>query len=123
MNMRHVILAGVLVYCINTVACKPTTITQPLAPGYLNTTDQTMGEALAALNAFANQEKVNFAALPADKQTVERPFLNDLIAATNLANEAYRNYHGSTMTQQQAQTAITVAQEAQAKIVNLKEGK
>lgn len=122
MNTRLVLLIGLAICCFGPSACKPTASNpQTLAPGYLNSQDQTMGTALAALNAFANQEKVNFAALPPDKQAVERPYLNDLIAAVNLADQAYTNYHGSTMTAAQAQNAINAAQQSQAKLVAQKE--
>jgi len=101
--------------------CKTATTTQPLAPGYLNSADQTLGASLAALNAFVNQEKVNYAALPLAQQASEKTLLNDLITATNLANAAYTSYHAGTGTESAAQTALGQAQTAQATLVTAKE--
>ena len=101
--------------------CPSSTITPPTAPGYLNSTDQTLGESLAALNAFVNQEKTNYASLTATQQAAEKTYLNSLIEATNAANVAYLAYHAGTQTQAQASAAIVNAQTAQATLVTQKE--
>lgn len=119
MKMRGLILAVAL--CLPLIqGCKTataTTATQALAPGYLNPADQTMGEALAALNGFAAQEKLNYAAATPAIQAVEKAPLNDFILAVNLANASYTAYHAGTATQAQATTAIDNAQTAQTTLV------
>ena len=110
-----------LALCLMLAGCKPSTTTAPLAPGYQNAADQQMGESLAALNAFVNQEKVNYTALTTAQQATEKPYLNDLILTTNLANAAYQAYHAGTGTAAAAQTALTTAQNSQTKLVSTKE--
>lgn len=94
-------------------AASSTTPAAALAPGYLNSADQTLGESLAAVNAFVNQEKVNYAAETPAQQATEKPYLNGLITATNLANASYQAYHAGSQTLAQAQAALTSAQTAQ----------
>lgn len=85
----------------------------PLAPGYSSPADQTLGQALAAVTAFRDQEKINYAGLSATKQAAEKPYLNSLIDATNVANTTYVAFHSGTATLAQAQSALTAAQNAQ----------
>lgn len=115
-----IILAAALLILPPTACNKTTTNPATLAPGYLNTTDQTLGEALASLNGFVNQEKTNYASLSATQQATEKNYLNNLIAAVNEANAAYQAYHAGTQTQAQAQTAVTTAQTAQQALVSAK---
>ena len=109
--MRHILLA----LCLITVGCTATSTTPPaaLAPGYLNAADQTLGESLAAVNAFVSQEKINYAAETPALQAAEKTALNALIMATNVANASYTAYHVGSGTLAQAQTALTKAQTAQ----------
>ena len=95
--------------------------TPPVAPGYINAQDQQIGEALAALNGFVNQEKVNYAAMPPVQQGKEKPILNDLITAVNIANASYQAFHAGSQTEAQAQTAINAAQAKQTTLVAAKE--
>ena len=99
--------------------CHAASTTTPPAPGYLNAADQQLGESLAAVNGFVNQEKLNYAQEDAATQAKEKPLLNDLITATNLANAAYTAYHAGTGTIQQAQAALTQAQTAQNALATL----
>lgn len=101
--------------------CKTATSTVPLAPGYNNPTDQIMGQTLAAIVGFVTQEKLNYAALQPAQQAVEKPYLNDLITATDLANASYTAYHAGTATQAAAQAAISKAQASQGVLVTKKE--
>lgn len=87
--------------------------TPPVAPGYTSAADQTLGESLAAVNAFVGQEKINYAAETPAQQATEKPYLNSLITATNLANAAYQSFHAGTQTLAQAQTAYASAKTAQ----------
>jgi hypothetical protein len=110
------LLAGLCIGAL-TVGCAKTasTTTPPaaLAPGYSSQADETLGKSLAAVNAFVTQEKVNYAALPAAQQATEKPYLNKLIDATDLANTAYVAFHANTQTLAQAQSAYNAAQTAQ----------
>ena len=87
--------------------CKPATgPTPPLAPGYTNQVDQTMGQTLAAAHAFyqtLQQDTVagNFFPSPAEKTA-----LNALAASLNVAQPIYIAYHNGTATQAQAQAAV-----------------
>ena len=94
----------------------------PVAPGYLSAADQTLGESLAAVNAFVTQEKVNYAQETATAQATEKPYLNGLITAVDLANAAYVSYHSSPTAANltAAQNALTNAQTAQAALAKSK---
>jgi uncharacterized lipoprotein NlpE involved in copper resistance len=105
--LASIVLAGSLLGCANQ---KPV---QAPAPGYTSTTDQTLGQSLAAVNAFVQQEKVNYASLSPSQQSVEKPYLNTLIDATNIANATYVAFHQGSATLQQAQTAFNTAENAQ----------
>lgn len=98
-------------------AVQSTTPPTALAPGYSSAADQAVGEGLASVNAFVNQEKVNYAALAPAPKAAEKNILNNLITATNLANAAYTAFHAGTGTLPAAQTALTSAQNAQASLV------
>lgn len=93
----------------------------PLAPGYSSPADQTLGQSLAAVNGFVNQEKINYAAKPPATQAAEKAYLNSLIDATNIANVAYVAFHAGTQTLAQAQAALTTAQNSQAVLAAQKE--
>jgi hypothetical protein len=120
MKFKSVVLAMALALPF-TVGCardvKSTTPTAALAPGYNSTTDQSLGQSLAAVNAFVKQEKVNYAALPPSQQLVEKSYLNTLIDSTNLANATYTAYHQGTGTFDQAQAAYKNASAAQAALI------
>jgi hypothetical protein len=113
--MNKIIASCLLAFCL--IGCKASSAPAvPPAPGYLNSADQTLGESLAAVNAFANQEKVNYAAESPSQQAIEKPYLNGLITATNLANASYQAYHAGSQTLAQAQSALAAAQAAQANL-------
>ncbi len=120
--MKHRILAAVLM-CGVMMGCHAASTTVPataVAPGYLSPADQTLGESLAAVDAFVNQEKVNYQSLTAAQQAKEKAPLNALIAAVNVANTAYTMYHAGQETLAEAQGALTKAQGAQAALVAAK---
>ncbi len=78
----------------------------PLAPGYSNQADQTMGEALAAAHAFSQRMQAD-AANGTFKPTVgESKAMDDLGIAINFAQPLYLAYHAGTGSQQAAQSAV-----------------
>ena len=87
--------------------------TPPPAPGYSSQADQTLGQSLAAIDAFVTQEKANYAVMSVNLQAAEKPYLNNLISAVNVANQLYLAFHAGTATLTQAQTAFATAQSAQ----------
>lgn len=107
------------------LGCNATSTTPPaaLAPGYSNAADQQLGQALAAVNAFVTQEKINYTQLTVAQQAPEKALLNALIDATNLADAAYAAYHAGQQTIAQAQAALNTAQAAQTKLATQKGGK
>lgn len=119
-------LSLILLLALPLTGCPSANTTTPpaaIAPGYSSPADQTLGQSLAAVVAFTNQEKANFAALPTAKQDAERPYLNSLIMAVNAADSAYLAFHAGTQSITQAQAALSKAQSAQTALVNQKEGK
>ena len=115
------LLLFVLVLAFGGCAAKPTTApTPPVATGYTSPADQQLGEALAAVNAFARQESANYATLSPAQQGAEKAALNALIAAVNAANASYTAFHGGQGTLAQAQAALTSAQTAQTNLANAK---
>lgn len=105
--MKLLIVA--LLCCL--AGCKSATApATPPAPGYSSSDDQTLGQSLAALNAFVNQEKTNYATLTVTQQATEKPILNSLIDATTIANAAYVAFHQGSGTLASAQTAYASAQ-------------
>lgn len=105
------------------LGCPSATSTTPpaaLAPGYTSQADQTLGQSLAALDAFVMQEKINYAQLTVAQQTPEKPFLNALIDAANVADAAYLAFHANTGTLAAAQTDLSNALTAQGKLTAAK---
>ena len=86
-----------------------------LAPGYLSQADQTMGQTLAAANAFYNRIQQDSAAGKITLSQPEKTAMNALGLSLNIANGTYLSYHNGTATAAQAQSAIdTVSQKQQA---------
>ena len=84
-----------------------------VAPSQASAADQTLGQSLAAIDAFVTQEKANYAQLTPALQAAEKPYLNNLIAAVNAANQVYLAFHAGTATLAQAQVSFATAQSAQ----------
>ena len=121
--MRFLRYALALTLVIPLAGCPvaATTPAQATAPGYLNATDQTLGETLAAISAFVTTEStVNYPAETPAQQAVQKPYLNALITLTNSASALYLQYHAGTATLSQVQTAVTMAQGAQTNLTNAK---
>lgn len=94
-------------------AVKTVTVPATLAPGYSSSDDQVLGQSLAAVTGFRDQEVKNYATLSPALQAKEKGYLNTLIDAVNVANTAYLAYHSGLQTLAQAQSAFTAAQNAQ----------
>jgi len=92
-------IALVLFLGMLTAGCTnaPTTTPPPaaLAPGYLNATDQQMGEALAAAHAFYVRIQTDVAAGKYVPSPTEKTALNNFAIALNTAQTLYLNYHAS----------------------------
>ena len=101
-----VILALALLVPVGMTGCKTVTTTQPLAPGYLNQADETMGRALAAAEAFYQKIQLQSAAGTVTLSAPEKKVLNDLGTAINAADPLYLAYHNGQGTQAAAQAAI-----------------
>lgn len=96
-----------LVAALAISGCKPATgPTPPLAPGYSNQADQTMGQTLAAAHAFYSQIQRDTAAGTFFPSPAEKTALNDFGVAINVAQTAYVAFHNGQGTQAAAQTAI-----------------
>jgi hypothetical protein len=124
--MKRLIAAAALTLslCLMPIGCtqQVTANTPPaaLAPGYLNSQDQTMGQTLASIDSFLNQEKVNYNEKTAAQQAQEKAILNTFIQSVNVANALYTAYHQGSATEAAAQTAIANAQTAQTSYSNSK---
>ena len=102
-------LRGPLAGCPSTTASTP-----PLAPGYLNTADQQMGEILAGAHSFYTTIQQESAAGTLVLTPTQKTAFNDFGVALNSAQTVYLAYHAGTATQAQAQAAIDAVQTKQA---------
>jgi len=87
--------------------------TPPLAPGYQNTADQTIGETLAAAHAFYAQIQADAASGKYPPSDTEKAALNAFGVTLNTAQIAYLAYHTGTGTEAAAQAAATQVQTQQ----------
>lgn len=89
--------------------CKTATTTtapQTLAPGYLNSADEVMGETLVGAHAFyvtIQQDVANGKYAPS---AAEKTALDNFATALNAAQVLYISYHAGVATQAQAQNAV-----------------
>lgn len=99
--------------------CKTAAVAPPLAPGYLNQADQTMGQALAGAEAFYQKIQLQSATGLVVLSPGEKTVLNGLGTAINQADSLYLAYHNGQGTQAAAQQAIdqVTAQQAAVKAV------
>ncbi len=106
MLKRFTILA--LALPLMMAGCKSsTTPTPPLAPGYTNSVDQSLGESLAAARAFYNRLQTDYTSGTFKPSNGEKAALNDLALAINAAEPVYLAFHNGTGTQAAAQAAIS----------------
>ncbi len=100
------ILALALLVPVGVTGCKTAATAPPLAPGYLNQADETMGRALAAAEAFYQKIQLQSATGVLVLSAPEKKILNDLGTAINQADPLYLAYHNGQGTQAAAQSAI-----------------
>lgn len=106
LNLSIVGVTGCLKAAANTPA-------QALAPGYLNPTDQWMGETLDTAHGIVAsllQQATSGSFVP---NATEKATINGLVEALNVADAAYRGYHAGTTTEAQATQAVTLVQAQQ----------
>ncbi|MDE2101615.1 MAG: hypothetical protein KGL39_30495 [Patescibacteria group bacterium] len=106
---------AILALCLM-MGCKAaTTTTAPsaLAPGYTSQWDQTTGQTLSSLHAFALKASADYATLTPTQQAMERNALDAFIAAVNTADAMYMAFHQGTQTQATVQASIKAAINAQ----------
>ena len=105
--MKRIIFLSVLfLAALSVTGCKTVTASAPLAPGYANPADQTMGQTLAAAHAFYQRIQKDSAAGKVSLSAQEKAALNGLGTAINVASALYLSYHNGQSTQAQAQAAI-----------------
>lgn len=116
--MKKLVLILMLAIPLGTVGCKPATTTtapQTLAPGYMNSADQAMGEALVAAHSFYATIQQDAASGKYTPSATEKTALNNFATALNSAQIIYIAYHAGQSTQAEAQSAVNAvtAQQAQ----------
>lgn len=110
------ISSALLLLCALCIGCvHAPAVTQPpavIAPGYLNQTDQQMGEALAAARAFYVHVQKDIAAGTYTPSATEKTALNVFGVAINTAEAAYIAYHASpnVVTEDTASQAVQAVQ-------------
>lgn len=107
--MRKLFAAIALSAALIPVGCvKPNTTTTPaaLAPGYANSADQAMGQALVGAHAFYVTIQGDVASGKYKPSAAEKASLNNFATALNAAQIIYIGYHSGVNTQVQAQAAV-----------------
>ena len=114
----------------------PTPPLAPVAPGYITSADQTMGETLAAAHTFYNsiscrtQGKdysvstdsciiVDPKKTPLVLSNAEKTAFTALMISLDTAQPVYLGYHHGTATEAQAQTAVSDVRAKQAAVQSL----
>jgi hypothetical protein len=113
------LLAVILFIPLLAGCAKQNAPTPPLAPGYTNTADQTLGETLAAARGFYNRLQADAAQGTFKPSAAERQALNDLGIAINAAEPIYLAFHAGTGTQAAATAAISNVTQKQAAVQSL----
>ncbi len=94
----------------------------PIATGYGSAADQTLGQSLAALRAFAASAKDDYSRMsPSSQQQYKIP-LNSLILAVDAADQTYIGYHTGLTTIDVAQQAYTRAKNEQTAYTSMTKG-
>ncbi len=112
-RFEAMILALVLLAPMGVTGCKTAATAPPLAPGYLNQADQTMGQALAGAEAFYQKIQLQSATGLVQLSDGEKAVLNKLGTAINAADPLYLAYHNGQGTQAAAQAAVDQVTTAQ----------
>ena len=90
------------------VGCKQTTPAPPLAPGYVNSTDQQLGEIVASAHSFYVTVQNDISTGKYVPNPTEKTALNDFGVALNAAQTVYLAYHNNPTAAnlQAAQTTV-----------------
>ena len=107
----------ILALMVPLAGCAPVTApTPPLAPGYQNTADQTMGEILAGAHSFYVTIQQESASGQMTLSATEKAAFNTFGVTLNGAQTAYLAYHGNPTAANlaTAQTAVNTVQTQQA---------
>lgn len=108
-----VMALGFLFGIVALAGCKQTTSTAPLAPGFNNATDQTIGEVLASAHAAYTRLQQDVVAGKWTPSATEKTALNSFALALNTADSTYLAYHNGTATLAQAQAAAQTVTDQQ----------
>lgn len=111
-----------LLLCVPLVfaaGCPSSTATTPatpavLAPGYINSADQQMGELLAGARSFYTTIQQESLAGTLTLTATEKTAFNALGVSINAASTVYVAYHQGTATEAQASAAIAMVKTKQA---------
>ena len=115
--MKRILLALALLMILPVSACKQVTTAQlPIAPGYVSTMDQTMGESLAAAHAFYNSIQQQSAAGTMTLSATEKAAFNTFGVTLNGAQTVYLAYHANPTAANEtaARNAVNQVQSQQA---------
>ena len=112
--MKRLLL--LLAFCLPLIACTPSTTAPPTAPGYLSSTDQTMGEILAGARGFYTTIQQESAAGTITLTAAQKSAFNTFGVSLNAAESVYLAYHASPTAANlaAAQTAVNAIQTQQA---------
>lgn len=111
--MRRPIAILALCLPLMLAGCKTTAPTPPLAPGYQNAADQSMGEILAGARSFYSTIQSESAAGKVTLSATEKQAFNAFGVTINQAEAIYLAYHSGSATQAAAQTAVNAVQSQQ----------
>jgi hypothetical protein len=112
MKVKSFILSAAI--ALSLTGCPSSTVTPPLAPGYQNAADQSMGEILAGARRFyvSIQTQTGNGSLTLGP-SIKAAF-NDFGVSLNAADSVYLAYHAGTATEAQAQAQVNIVQSKQA---------
>ena len=100
--------------------CKSSSTTNPatLAPGYLNTADQVMGQTIQAARSFYTSIQSQIAAATYTPSATEKTALDAFGVTLNQAQLEYLAYHNGAQTEAQASSAVATLQNAQTQLTS-----
>lgn len=134
MNLRQVLLPCALIACIGCATA--TAPPPPLAPGYINSADQSMGQILSGARTFYNTiqcetQTMNWSqaaqscvsdptiTTPLVLSATEKAAFNDFGVSLNAAETLHLAFHNGTGTQVAAQAAVNTVQQKQTALPSL----
>src|ERR1017187_400972 len=102
--MKTFLIALALALPLALTGCPASTSPTPLAPGYINTADQQMGQILSGAHAFYQKIQQQSASGQMVLTSAQKQAFNDFGVGINAAQTIYLSYHAGTASQAQAQT-------------------